>query len=405
MIDLGFVKVSITMRKEEEIDESLYKNSTIRAFLQERLDNDLPLKLAVLDIDGTMTGDTNHILETRKKINSLGYVTIFNTSRTEELIMSQDAYRKSKELGELQRPAPRMGIKDGKRIYIKPEESESQSLLDPFIIVGATGSKIYILQKDGSYMQDKEYEKKMYQSSNEWRTKTVEVLDYITSQKISFSLADIEYKENYEKYITDVWPPDYRMQINFSNERKKKVFLRVFANFLDDTNLSPDIQNQIKNIRLHDESMYHKDEYSIYLTPINASKHHAVDHIIQQLSEELGIMQNDLFVFFAGNTQPDFIMGLLSAKKIHRAILLIPGGSSLTPLMQLDKNTFSQRECIIIDKRKSKLGRGIYEFFLKDQTNIRYVINGNERFPHTKEVESVYKGIDVIDALLTAKEL
>src|SRR5205823_287976 len=132
-----------------------------------------------------------------------------------------------------------------------------------------------------------------------WRTRTRKVLDFIHALGVKFTLASIENSNNYKSYKTDVYPPDYRIQINFDNEENKSHFSHTLKDLQKDITIPEKIKEQIKNIRLQDESRYQMEEYSMYITPHNASKYHAANHVMEELCRSLSIDESNFFIFFA----------------------------------------------------------------------------------------------------------
>lgn len=102
-------------------------------------------RIVFLDIDSTLTGDPLAASEVGKKLDKDGCVVVFVTSRTEEMIMSEDAFTRT-DPTELKRPRPhlkketdgRFGIADPKML------TEHSPFVDGDIIAGSTGSRIFI---------------------------------------------------------------------------------------------------------------------------------------------------------------------------------------------------------------------------------------------------------------------
>jgi len=114
-----------------------------------------PLHLACLDIDSTLTGDSSLAGAVRSRLEDEGYVIAFDTSRTEEMVMSRESYERSVRAGALSRPEPHLGHDGGSRVFVAPEQDQPRGILDGDIIAGSTGTHILVRQPDGAYLPDR----------------------------------------------------------------------------------------------------------------------------------------------------------------------------------------------------------------------------------------------------------
>lgn len=304
-----------------------YERSTLLKKIKTRKRRQLPLRIAFLDIDYTMTGNTAATNQTRKKLQKLGYVIVYVTARTEEMIMSSKAFKLSQTRG-FDRPEPHLGRYKGKQIYIPPEQIEPAGLLDPDVIAGSTGTQILIKQTDSSYVLDTSYENQFKQTSTNWRLKCSKIInEFNTPNKRAFT----EIYENASAYLngsSDVFTPKYRIVLSFQSARDRKEFRSFISKKRteDALNISliQDINNQHKRI-------------IICLTPKKASKTKSVDHIIDQICHYANIERSELDILLAGDSFPDIEMGVRAGQGT-KATFLLSGGSFLSHALTCLKN-------------------------------------------------------------------
>lgn len=321
-----------------------YAHSTLLYKLKKQIKRKKPLRIAFLDIDSTMTGSIESTNATRNKLEKLGYVIVYVTARTEEMLMTSNSYQMSLEMG-FTRPMPKLGRKADEYIYIPIEQIESQGLLDPDIIAASSGTKLYIKQKAGGYLSDNDFHKKLEVNRN-WRKKAKDLVEKYneTSRKAYFAL--YENPKNYIKGLTNVYPPAYRITVMFQSAKIKNEF----RSFIKNTFKS---ENGFTNIRLTDDSEPTKDLHQLHITPRNGSKTKAVDHIISQICELLKIKRSDLHVLIAGDGHADFHMGMFSARGTC-ATFLLPGGSRLMPALRC-KNSHPELLDDALESLKSQI--------------------------------------------------
>jgi hypothetical protein len=130
-----------------------------------------------------------------------------------------------------------------------------------------------------------------------------------------------EYTENYENGSSNIYPPAFRIVLYFQSSDTKTSFRRFIRQYQA---TSPSQMN----LRLTDDSNPAKEKYVLCLTPKNASKKRAVDHIIDKVCQTTEAVRSELQVLIAGDSIPDLDMGLRAAKGTKATFLLV-GGSRL----------------------------------------------------------------------------
>lgn len=343
--------------------------------------------LACLDIDSTLTGRPETVNSVRSLLEEMGFVVIFDTSRTEEMILTQGSYRRS--AGEIGRPPPHLGGSHGRHVYEPTEEHTPPGVLDADIIAGSTGTRILVRQTGDSYLLDREYEQQ-FGADSEWRRRALQMTDDLAAAGCRVALAPIEIAGNYERGISDVFPPTYRIQLNFDTLVDKQRFAAALRDRRRNAVLARDRDNW--NIRLTDDSKPEAGAYKAFLTPWKASKAHAIEHIVRRLSLALDIEPSRFRLLFAGDSFPDLRMGLFGGLAAD-ATFLLAGGSRLADcLTGDDADHFAGEPIGAIRRRLTPEGPpGYYRFRLPCAGGgRRRLIVGDEAFPGTEEVETVY---------------
>lgn len=305
-----------------------YEQSTLLARLKRRKKLKKPLRLAFLDIDSTMTGSISTTNSTRHKLEDLGFVIIYVTARTEEMLMSSIQYDLSIKLG-FNRPPPKLGMHNGKNVYMKPELVEPVGLLDPDIIAGSTGTQILVRQKKGGYLIDKAYEKNLLTSADQWRNDINMLINEFNNDKKRAYIAHYDIPKNYFDGSSNVYRPKYRSTVSFQSAKDKQLFRNFVREYLKN-NLS------FTNIRITDDSEPRKEHFVFFLTPKNSGKRKAVDHIVKAICDKLSINPEELHVLISGDGHADFEMGMKAASGTCVTFVL-PGGSRLMPALRCNK--------------------------------------------------------------------
>ncbi|HUD44641.1 MAG TPA: hypothetical protein VMR41_03820 [Patescibacteria group bacterium] len=345
-------------------------------------------KIAFLDLDDTMTGDKKLTNTTRKQLEKLGYSLIFVSSRTEELLMSSNSYKKSLRHG-FTRPQPYSGSKDGKQYYIKTEKHTPTGLLDPDVIAGSTGTQIIIKQQDGAYREDTGYTSSFGLSTIEWKQQCLRLLQIIDPQKKLFQLSPIDIPSNYYQRVTDVFPPYFRLGIICKNLTAKKTFLRRLRQLSFDPFLHIHMQRLIKNIRITDDSNPSQNNYNLYLTPRSGYKARAVEYLVHAICSQLKIEREQLEILIAGDSFPDLEMGLYAGIGTNATFLLVGGSRLSEVLLHTNQHKFAGEELSAIKRLLKPKGKGRYTFHIPSLLK-RTCIVGSEAFMGKKAVETIH---------------
>lgn len=392
----SFESKKISQKKFNEYASHIknpYKHSTLLKKITLQKENQLPLRIAFLDIDSTMTGESTDVV--REKLESQGYGIVFVTARTEEMMMTEDAYLKSVKRGFL-RPPARIGFHQGKRIYVPAETRQPAGLLNPDIIAGSSGTQILIKQADGSYLPDTAYEKTFKQSPDTWRKNTLHLLESIDPEEKYAHLDQIEDVENYNLGITDIYPPKFRIKLICPDEKSKKIFLKKFHYLRKNLLIPGEKYKQLRFIRLTDDSNPATQEHVLLVSPQLGNKTKAVESIVHALSRLLKVQRNELQILIAGDSFSDIEMGLWGGKGTN-ATFIIPGGSRLSSAMTSDDiSHFASDELSAIRKQLAHTPKiGHYRFFIQKNTH-RSVIVGDKAFEGKKEVDTLHGYLFII---------
>lgn len=405
MTEQHLIKVEFT----SDIPENPYINSTLVSRLKERQKEGLPLRIAFLDIDSTLTGNPKEARKVRKLLEEKGYAVVFVTSRTEEMVMSKAEFQASEDI-KTQRSAPHLAWRNGKRVVGYADEVEGfEGLYDGDVIAGTTGSEIYILEKSengkpGGYKQDKDYDRLQQRDLGQWRQLTLPKVEQII-QKIDpdgkiASLASIEEAVKFKEGETDVAPPNTRIQVNFEAPTSEKIIRGTGSteggsNVTVEASKTPFAMMQefqrhfqeledMQNVRLTDDSNPEKGRFAWYITPNKGYKARAAEYIIQQIVAELNVTRGEIETLMVGDSFPDVNMGLYGGTGT-KATFLIVGGSRLKQVFTNPSiNEFSGVKMGAIKRRLTPTPKqaGYYEF-KAPILGSRTVIVGDKAFPRT----------------------
>ena len=371
-----------------------YSGSIALAKLSAAMGRGKPLRMACLDVDSTLTGDRAMSDGARALLEEEEYVVAFVTSRTEEMLMTRASFQASRRTRQFLRPQPHLGGSDGHRRYVSPEKHEPIGLLDGDIIAGSTGTQIMIRQKGGGYLPDRSYELGSALSSGSWREAALQLLAMLTAEGYTAEPAEIESEDNYQAGVSDVFPPEYRVQLNFQTVEEKSRFIAGLRRTRFKARESQDgWAEALRNIRVTDDSNPEPGRYKVFLTPRRLSKARAVEHIVCQLCRQLDIERGRLSLLFAGDSFPDLAMGLLGGIGTDSAFLLVGGSRLAAALTREDRADFAGEGICAVRRRLIPEGKpGNYRFrppFSEGGT--RRLIVGDEAFPGTQAAESVYR--------------
>lgn len=429
------VRSALAIAQNERRDrgsENPYRNSTAAVKLKECLLDGKPLRIAIFDLDATMTGNPERQIYARQLLEKLGYVVVFITSRTEEMVMSRTEFQNSQHLG-FSRPEPKMGTTENiKTPLFADEYAPYQGLYNPDIIAGSTGSSnILIHQEEGGYSADLGFGKEIRRNSEIWRESTMGLLQQVDPTSEISEFSPLEDIEGYLQGRNDVAPQDFRISIEFplqetrstehtgstsGNEpvnqtisaqglERKIEYVRRFEETLSlaKKNIREKITDEIvdeerdrfanqllllSDIKIVEDSNPEKGVYRLLFVPKRGYKARAAENIVNALATEIGVTKDKLEVLFAGDSYPDLDMGLYGATGTQAAFLLAGDSRLTTPLTRDEQFSGNSLSAIVNPSRFIPLGEGRYSFTMPIFGQ-REVIIADEAFPGKPSVESV----------------
>jgi hydroxymethylpyrimidine pyrophosphatase-like HAD family hydrolase len=304
-------------------ENPVYTNSTLLDKLYLQVQQGRRAQIYFFDLDGTLEAQDKTISPTvseqeRTLLEKQGIPVVFVTSRTPEMTMSKAVYEATKARGEIDRPEPHLG-KDanGKMVAEDPATLVAyKGLLDPDVTATETGAIIHVRQKDGSYMQDRYYEKKLHIAA-EWRAQTfpymqrlVATVNHQLFEKgitgASIALEGIEDEAAYAQGRADVAPLDRRIQINIKAAEASSgtggTGATAGGNDVAEDQMQPVkkakalLKEQIKilakeqglRVDMIDDSNPAKGRASLYLVPSEVSKQRATREVVKAVEKQLG---------------------------------------------------------------------------------------------------------------------
>jgi hypothetical protein len=302
------------------------------------------LWLNFVDIDGTMTSSEDNPTEeeirarreARRLLNARGPV-VFMSARTPELMMSSALLCASREHG-FTRPAPHWGYDgQGKRCYVplesvrKFEACQDAEALCPF------GSVTTLRHKSSYYVPDIE----RMNALADWRDEIVAFLRFIDRDDILPYLADIDDPRNYHAGEADVYPLEYRIQLQWiggaalSQKQRAKRRIRYWQERLAREADTP--WRALRDIHIVDESKPNDNPQAersvIYLVPRRAKKEHMLDDILKKTVEEICVASQQFRLFVTDDTMTGLRAGILGGLNA-KVEFLVPGRSRLTPYLK-----------------------------------------------------------------------
>jgi hydroxymethylpyrimidine pyrophosphatase-like HAD family hydrolase len=197
-----------------------YANAYYLERMQEMVRQGKKAKMAFLDIDATLTGNIAAAKKVRNLLRQQDYVTVFVTTRPEEMCMSKKQYDASLPYG-FDRPPALLDKTDPKNLQYKDpaDDPEFYWIIDPDIIASQTGNRIFIGQnKDGhldGYMLDSTYDEQLKQGSVDWRADTLAMLREFDARLVNSHLSPIDREGAYEKHKIDVALFQNRINLDF----------------------------------------------------------------------------------------------------------------------------------------------------------------------------------------------
>lgn len=240
---------------------------------------------------------------------------------------------------------------------------------------------------------DKEFESNNNRDSDKWRTNAIRILQPILKRinptEKSIKFAPIESMLNFQEGKTDVFPPNFRIQIDASGLEQKEKLLENIRELKNNPDLEPDVHKFVLNLRITDDSNPDKGRFSLYVTPNGGHKARAAETITNNLCKELGITQNLLDVLIAGDSFPDLAMGLYGAMGT-KATFVVVGGSRLSEVLTSSQISEFAGEGLgaIKNRLKETNNNGCYKFRIPIFGD-RTVIVADEAFPGKKGPDSI----------------
>ncbi len=333
--------------------------------------------IAFVDVDFTLSNhkeDTdipellNHTLANRARslLKEKGYITVLSTSRTEEMLMSSHAYAQSSNLYGFSRPSPRLITKNGKKEYIPPETYEPRGILDPEIMIASTGTSIMVKQQDGGYKKDTSYTA-LLPNPLLWRKSMMKTLDMLNQHHNLYTYAPIELESNFEDGKTNIFPPDYRIQLYFQSKEQYATFRSLFLSL------------HLKNTYLINESDVTKQSYSVFICAKNG-KGEAANHVISSL--QLPMKE----VLVVGDSLPDLLESLLI--QAPHATLLLVGRSRIASFISNPQETeYAGDDFSDIKNNIQNISPGVYQ--LQNHNTLLSIILSDEKTPGLVGPESL----------------
>lgn len=369
-----------------------YKYSTVLQKIQARQRTHSPVLVAFFDIDFTLTGNNHAAMAVRNKLEELGYIVIFITARTEEMVMSSREYTLSQQRYNFGRAKPKLGKSGRINIAVEPETVISPGLLDPDIIAGTTGTRIFFHKADGGYCEDMMFRNKHITSAL-FKRITHTMISHINKAETIARTTLLEHESNFHKGLTNVFPPDFQVQLDFKNLPHKIEFLwqlHVIKEQFSLFRFIPQSEIVLKELSYVDNSDPDKNYYSIFLVP-NGGKLHAIDYLYSKLEHCMGEGHHTMHSLTAGDSWADLQMGLYGGTQINKqSHLLIVGGSRLTPyLIHSSKYDFYAGEPLKPIKQNMIPieHKGFFRFPLLGHEKI--LIIGDLAYPGTRGPETI----------------
>lgn len=327
-----------------------YSASTALYKLQQARKSKLPIRIAFIDIDNTWTGTPETQVHMRQLLESKHYVIGVVTNRTSEMSMSWR--ERAKTSFDAQRPVAKFFSPTTNKYEVRDPGSvvELQGLLDPDIMITTSGIELLIKQRIGGYLSDKSYIDHLPKFVEQWRDELTNAIKSIEKQRVNFT----------SHQPLDINAPDFRVELRSATSQDRDHLVNAL----------------FKNLS---KSLFHVtfDRLSVVITPAWMSKKHAVDHVFATFVKLLGILPENFFLLFAGDSMADAAMGLESGQG-SQATFVIPGRASLAKeLLEGKLKDLYQQMTRRIDSRV--LPRGVYWF---PSTN-RQIVIGDEAYPKT----------------------
>lgn len=336
--------------------EQVYEDSTALKKLRLAHRTGRTLRLAFLDIDGTLTGQASDQVILHHQLNELGYVTVSVSART--AAASQHA------------------------------EDRLQGLLDADIIIGSLGSQIAVKQANESYRPDLEYAQKLSYKGAQWHRHVAQILLQLASLNDGHSSWQTVVRQEADILLqrAAIESAPYWVRLEFSTARDYTDFLTA--------------ARQQPGLACMDESTPYSQvpAFVTLITPPEVNKQCAADYIAKTIVKMLGITPSTLEVFIAGDGPSDLAMGLQTASGASTTFL-IPGGARVARYIQEKNVVFLGGELadladqlVPVLEHNGAKKPGYY----RHPIDSRLVIIGDEVFPETTGPETLVRWFNLL---------
>jgi|GEM_PF-2808342 len=295
------------------------------------------------DLDGTHATKEASFKElgdraaVRKFVDDRNFVSVAVTARTPALTMSHSTFLASQKLG-FNEAEPHCGMdKDGRRIYVPPEElPQFAHSLDWDAILGF-GSGVFPRNGHG-YLVDREFDNllnydhekgkkdvKFYEPIP-WRTAALAFLAAVAPDLERTNYARIEFSKNYHEGKVDVMPLPYRIQLHFEGAKGLARMRKLVGDIRNRRNEGDPLALRLAIV---DESKpresVEESTYTIYLLPWAARKERMINRFIPKVTAAANLDQVQNRLFYAGDTPTDLRAGLYAGGYVPLTFLLATG--------------------------------------------------------------------------------
>ena len=288
--------------------ENTYLLSTALEKLRDYQKSGRPFRLAFLDIDGTWAGSPVQEQAVHELLKKNHYVIGQATSRTE-------------------------------------------GLLDPDILISASGTRLLIKQHDGSYQEEKMYAQRLPKSPAAWYKKVDTLLMLSQSSPAS---------------VFHLPAPYCRVEVTLASPTAADQMII-----------------QLQQLDSKSEFNFARETKNFFITPAHVSKADGVDYVMTKLLNELKVLPEAFFVLLAGDTAVEIPLGFLSAPGTN-ATFIIPGGAPLYQELRAGIFPGLSHE-MTKTQNGDTLPAGVYWL----PKAARRIVLGDEAFPGTEGPETL----------------
>jgi hypothetical protein len=199
--------------------------------------------------------------------------------------------------------------------------------------------------------------------------------------------APIEFVESYEDGVSDVYPPDFRMQLGFAQEDDRREAECRLHRIAAATNA---LARAARGVRILDDSEPREGRYKCFIVPRWASKARAARHIIAWMYREAGVTRDRLEVLFVGDSYPDLHMALVGGAGMAATLLLVGGSRLADVLSEPETSEFAGIDFRAMKRRLVRTDRpGYLRYRSPCSAAPLTVIVGDRAFPSTESAQTV----------------